>query len=147
MPTTLPCHQAEWHQQHRPSGREWQQHTALTGMSTETQLRPLTAHSFWLGVLRSIKALTDQTLNISAICPIIFAFQSEAYEFFIRASEPHKLISLSRGQTLTTEVVSTHVTCGCTTLRQVKTMFTCVSVFERHSRRKNSMLMIKYILK
>lgn len=27
----------------------------------------------------AVKALTDQTLNISVICPIIFAFQSEVY--------------------------------------------------------------------
>lgn len=27
----------------------------------------------------AVKALTDQTLNISVICPIIFAFQTEGY--------------------------------------------------------------------
>ena len=52
MPTKLPCHQAEWHQQRQPGGRRWQQHTALTGMSTEMQLRPLTAYSFWRSALR-----------------------------------------------------------------------------------------------
>jgi len=52
MPTKLPCHQAEWHQRQQPGGRRWQQHTALTGMSTEMQLRPLTASSFWRTGLR-----------------------------------------------------------------------------------------------
>lgn len=52
MPTKLPCHQAEWHQRRQPGGRRWQQHTALTGMSTEMQLRPLTASSFWRSVRR-----------------------------------------------------------------------------------------------
>lgn len=51
MPTKLPCHQAEWHQLRQPGGRRWQQHTELTGMSTEMQLRPLTAYSFWRSVL------------------------------------------------------------------------------------------------
>lgn len=52
VPAKLPCHQAEWHQQRQPGGRRWQQHTALTGMSIEMQLRPLTAHSFWHSALR-----------------------------------------------------------------------------------------------
>lgn len=52
VPTKRPCHQAEWHQQRQPGRRRRQQHTALTGMSTEMQLRPLTAYSFWRYVLR-----------------------------------------------------------------------------------------------
>lgn len=52
MPTKVPCHQAEWHHQQQPGRRRWQQHTVLTGMSTEMQLRPLTAYRFWRSVLR-----------------------------------------------------------------------------------------------
>lgn len=59
---------------------DWQEHRdAITPPLQYPQTHPPRLHTAFDVARRAVKALTEQTVNISAICPILFAFRNEAH--------------------------------------------------------------------